>query len=121
MSFFDLLGLDVEIVKTVLLLTGGMHGTRNMVHEYLKGFAKYVNILKWWMFRGILFLSFFLWSFALEISGFFISCSIITMPLHIIIILIITPASLSFATGMIGSGRTIKNHHIESSYPTIPK
>ena len=40
-SFFELLGLDVEIVKTVLLLTGGMHGTRNMVHEYLKGFAKY--------------------------------------------------------------------------------
>jgi dynein heavy chain len=40
-SFFDLLGLDVEIVKTVLLLTGGMHGTRNMVFEYLKGFAKY--------------------------------------------------------------------------------
>jgi dynein heavy chain len=41
LSFFDLLGLDVEIVKTVLLLTGGMHGTRNMVGEYLKGFAKY--------------------------------------------------------------------------------
>jgi len=41
LTFFDLLGLDVEIVKTVLLLTGGMHGTRNMVHEYLKTFAKY--------------------------------------------------------------------------------
>ena len=41
LSFFDLLGLDVEIVKTVLLLTGGMHGTRNSVHEYLKDFAKY--------------------------------------------------------------------------------
>ena len=41
LTFFDLLGLDVEIVKTVLLLTGGMHGTRNMVHDYLKGFAKY--------------------------------------------------------------------------------
>ena len=40
-TFFDILGLDVEIVKTVLLLTGGMHGTRNNVHEYLNDFRKY--------------------------------------------------------------------------------
>ena len=40
-TFFELLGNDIQIVKTVLLLTGGLLGTRNMVHEYLKGFSKY--------------------------------------------------------------------------------
>eukprot|EP01038_Epipyxis_sp_PR26KG_P006437 gene6437-8857_t len=40
-SFFDLMGQDMEIIKTVLLLTGAMHGTRNMVHDYLKGFRRY--------------------------------------------------------------------------------
>jgi dynein heavy chain len=40
-SFFDLLGKDVEIVKTVLLLTGAMYGTRAVVQEHLLKFAKY--------------------------------------------------------------------------------
>jgi dynein heavy chain len=40
-SFFDIMGLDIEIIKVVLLLTGAMHGTRNIVHEYLKSFGKY--------------------------------------------------------------------------------
>ena len=40
-TFFDHLGCDIEIIKTVLLLTGAMHGTRNQVHEYLRTFAKY--------------------------------------------------------------------------------
>ncbi len=40
-SFFDLMGKDIEIIKTVLLLTGAMHGTRNIVHEYLKSFRIY--------------------------------------------------------------------------------
>ena len=35
-SFFDLLGQDVEVVKTVLMLTGAMYGTRKLVFEYLK-------------------------------------------------------------------------------------
>ena len=40
-SFFDIMGLDIEIIKVVLLLTGAMHGTRNIVHDYLKSFGKY--------------------------------------------------------------------------------
>ena len=40
-SFFDFIGQDVEIVKTVLLLTGALQGTRNLVHEYLKHFSRY--------------------------------------------------------------------------------
>lgn len=40
-TFFDVLGKDVEIVKTVLLLTGAMQGTRTMVQDYLNNFRKY--------------------------------------------------------------------------------
>jgi dynein heavy chain len=40
-SFFDLMGQDIQIIKVVLLLTGAMFGTRNIVHEYLKSFGKY--------------------------------------------------------------------------------
>jgi len=40
-TFFDQLGQDVERVKTVLLLTGAMHGTKNMVNEYLLKYRKY--------------------------------------------------------------------------------
>ena len=40
-SFFEYLGCDIEIIKTVLLLTGAMHGTKNQVHEYLATFRKY--------------------------------------------------------------------------------
>lgn len=40
-SFFEMLGKDLEIIKTVLLLTGAMHGTRNQVHDYLATFGKY--------------------------------------------------------------------------------
>ena len=36
--FFDILGEDLELIKTVLLLTGAMHGTRNQVNEYLNEF-----------------------------------------------------------------------------------
>eukprot|EP01041_Mallomonas_annulata_P002980 gene2980-5847_t len=39
--FFEILGKDLELIKTVLLLTGAMHGTRNQVNEYLKIFRKY--------------------------------------------------------------------------------
>ena len=40
-TFFEYSGQDVELVKTVLLLTGALQGTRNIVHEYLKKFARY--------------------------------------------------------------------------------
>ena len=40
-SFFDILGQDIEIIKNVLLLTGALHGTKNLVYEYLKTFRKY--------------------------------------------------------------------------------
>jgi dynein heavy chain len=40
-TYFDLMGKDIEIIKVVLLLTGAMHGTRNIVQEYLKSFRKY--------------------------------------------------------------------------------
>jgi len=45
-SFFDRMGQDIEIIKTVLLLTGAMQGTRNVVHDYLKEFARYDWIWK---------------------------------------------------------------------------
>ena len=41
LSFFEILGQDIEIIKTVLLLTGAMHGTRNLVNEYLVQFSQY--------------------------------------------------------------------------------
>ena len=41
LSFFDLMGQDIEIIKVVLLLCGAMLGTRNMVHDYLKSFGRY--------------------------------------------------------------------------------
>lgn len=41
LSYFDWMGNDIEIIKVVLLLTGAMHGTRNMVHDYLRSFKKY--------------------------------------------------------------------------------
>ena len=40
-TFFEILGQDIEIIKTVLLLTGALHGTKNLVFEYLKTFRKY--------------------------------------------------------------------------------
>lgn len=40
-SYFDVMGQDIEIIKVVLLLTGAMHGTRNIVQDYLKSFRKY--------------------------------------------------------------------------------
>jgi dynein heavy chain len=40
-TYFDLMGKDIEIIKVVLLLTGAMHGTRNIVQEYLRSFRKY--------------------------------------------------------------------------------
>jgi dynein heavy chain len=40
-SFFDILGQDTEVVKTVLLLTGAMFGTVNTVHSFLREFKKY--------------------------------------------------------------------------------
>lgn len=41
LSYFDIMGHDIEIIKVVLLLTGAMHGTRNIVQEYLRSFGKY--------------------------------------------------------------------------------
>jgi dynein heavy chain, axonemal len=40
-TFFDVLGQDLEIIKTVLLLTGALHGTKNLLYDYLRGFKKY--------------------------------------------------------------------------------
>ncbi len=40
-SFFDRIGLDIEIVKVVLLLTGAFQGTKNQVAQYLATFHKY--------------------------------------------------------------------------------
>lgn len=40
-SFFDRIGLDIEIVKVVLLLTGSFQGTKNLVAQYLATFHKY--------------------------------------------------------------------------------
>lgn len=39
-SFFDRIGKDIEIVRVVLLLTGGVQGTRNQVTKYLSTFHK---------------------------------------------------------------------------------
>lgn len=41
LSFFDMLGKDIEVIKTVLLLTGAMHGTTKQVANYLKIYGKY--------------------------------------------------------------------------------
>ncbi|CAM9783398.1 unnamed protein product, partial [Ectocarpus sp. 6 AP-2014] len=40
-SFFEALGSDLEIVKTLLLLTGASYGAALQVFEYLRGFRKY--------------------------------------------------------------------------------
>ncbi|CAM9238946.1 unnamed protein product, partial [Discosporangium mesarthrocarpum] len=40
-TFFEALGCDLEIIKTVLLLTGALYGTTQQVHDYLAGFRKY--------------------------------------------------------------------------------
>ena len=40
-SFYDKIGKDVQIVRSVLLLTGSLLGTQNQVKEYLAGFSKY--------------------------------------------------------------------------------
>jgi dynein heavy chain len=40
-SYFDWMGEDIEIIKVVLLLTGALYGTRNIVQDYLKSFRKY--------------------------------------------------------------------------------
>jgi len=45
-SYFDQIGCDIEIIKTVLLLTGALHGTKNSVNEYLSGFKIYDWIWK---------------------------------------------------------------------------
>lgn len=39
--FFEDIGKDTQIVKTVLLLTGSIQGTKNQVNEYLQTFIKY--------------------------------------------------------------------------------
>eukprot|EP00941_MAST-03F_sp_MAST-3F-sp1_P001388 g1388.t1 len=40
-SFFMRITQDIEIVRTVLLLTGSIQGTKNQVREYLNDFHKY--------------------------------------------------------------------------------
>lgn len=40
-SFYDKIGKDTQIVRSVLLLTGALLGTKNQVKEYLAGFSKY--------------------------------------------------------------------------------
>ncbi|CAM9666191.1 unnamed protein product, partial [Choristocarpus tenellus] len=40
-TFFEALGQDIEIVKTVLLVTGAMYGTTKEVRDYLSSFRKY--------------------------------------------------------------------------------
>jgi dynein heavy chain len=40
-SFYDMIAQDKEIVKVILLLTGSIHGTKNVVKEYLDTFGKY--------------------------------------------------------------------------------
>ena len=40
-SFFEEIAKNKEIVKVVLLLTGGIHGLRKQVNEYLSQFKKY--------------------------------------------------------------------------------
>ena len=40
-SFFDRIGKDVQIVRSVLLLTGALHGSQKQVKEYLESFKMY--------------------------------------------------------------------------------
>ena len=40
-SFYDMIAQDKEIVKVILLLTGSIHGTKNLVSHYLESFMKY--------------------------------------------------------------------------------
>jgi dynein heavy chain len=40
-TLFDTLGGDLEIIKTVLLLTGSLYGARQAVNDFLRKFAKY--------------------------------------------------------------------------------
>jgi len=40
-SFYDMIAQDKEIVKVILLLTGSIHGTKNLVSQYLETFMKY--------------------------------------------------------------------------------
>ena len=41
LSFFERIGKDLEVVKTVLLLTGAFQGTRTSINEYLRGFKEF--------------------------------------------------------------------------------
>ncbi len=41
LSLFMKIGMDLQIVKVCLLLTGALHGTKNTVFEYLGSFQKY--------------------------------------------------------------------------------
>lgn len=45
-SFFDEIAKNKEIVKVVLLLTGGIHGLKKQVIEYLNHFRKYESLWK---------------------------------------------------------------------------
>eukprot|EP00658_Telonema_sp_P-2_P083320 TRINITY_DN8993_c0_g2_i1.p1 TRINITY_DN8993_c0_g2~~TRINITY_DN8993_c0_g2_i1.p1 ORF type:complete len:4024 (-),score=1669.66 TRINITY_DN8993_c0_g2_i1:145-12216(-) len=45
-SFFDEIAKNKEIVKVVLLLTGGIHGLKKQVMEYLNHFRKYEALWK---------------------------------------------------------------------------
>jgi dynein heavy chain len=45
-SFFEQIAKDKEIVKVVLLLTGGIHGLKKQVMEYLHHFKKYESLWK---------------------------------------------------------------------------
>ena len=40
-SFFDRIGKDVQIVRSVLLLTGALHGSQKQVNDYLESFKMY--------------------------------------------------------------------------------
>lgn len=39
--FYDWIAKDKEIVKVILLLTGSIQGTKNLVHTFLKSFEDY--------------------------------------------------------------------------------
>eukprot|EP00796_Vickermania_ingenoplastis_P003819 gene3823-2705_t len=46
MSFYEEIAKNKDVVKVVLLLTGGIHGLRKQVMEYLSNFRKYEELWK---------------------------------------------------------------------------
>lgn len=46
LSFYEEIAKNKEVVKVVLLLTGGVHGLKKQVMEYLSHFRKYEHLWK---------------------------------------------------------------------------